>query len=332
MKTALVTGATGFLGRSTAMRLRELGWNVTGQGRDPEAGRLLASQGISFRQADLRDRTSVEEACEGMDLVIHCAALSSPWGRYRDFYETNASGTENVVSGCLLHGVRRLVHVSTPSVYFNYSDRLRVSEREELPGKPVNAYAATKLISERIVTNASARGLSSVIVRPRGIFGPGDSALFPRLLRANESGGIPIIGGGEALLDLTYVDNVVDGLILASSAPDTAAGQIYNLSNGEPVKLIDLLESLFHMLQLQLRTKRVARPAALGAGRLLEWVYRAFPVMGKEPPFTRYTVGLLAFSQTLDIDKARQLLDYEPRISIEEGLRRFADWWRTTQT
>jgi len=329
MTKVLVTGATGFLGRATAVRLRDLGWDVTGLGRDEKIGRQLTAQGIPFVQADLRNRQQIEDACAGRDYVIHCAALSSPWGTYRDFHETNVVGTEHVVSGCVRHGVRRLVHVSTPSVYFNYRDRLLVSEQEELPRKPVNAYAATKLIAERVVADAAGNGLSSIIMRPRAVFGPGDTSLFPRLLRVNDSRGIPLIGGGEALLDLTYVDNAVDGLLQACTAPANAAGKIYNLSNGEPVKLIDLLQRLFALLELPLRTRRVSRPAALAAGRAMEWLYRAFPAIGAEPPFTRYTVGLLAYSQTLDLAQARQALNYEPRIPLDEGLRRFADWWRS---
>ncbi|QJD83004.1 NAD-dependent epimerase/dehydratase family protein [Cohnella herbarum] len=328
MTKALVTGATGFLGRATALRLRDLGWDVQGLGRDPQAGRLLTEQGIPFVQADLRSTKEIEKACAGQDYVIHCAALSSPWGRYRDFYEMNVTGTENVVTGCLRHGVRRLVHVSTPSVYFDYSDRLLISEQTELPRKPVNAYAATKLIAERIVSDAGANGLPSVIIRPRAIFGPGDTSLFPRLLRVNESRGIPMIGGGQAELDLTFMDNVVDALLMACRAPDDATGHIYNISNGEPVKLIELLRQLFDELQLPLRVKPVSRPIALAAGQGLEWLYRALPSLGPEPKFTRYTVGLLAYSQTLNISKARKSLGYEPRISIKEGLRRFADWWR----
>jgi len=329
MTKALVTGATGFLGRAAAIRLRELGWEVTGLGRDPEAGRLLVAQGISFLQADLRNREAIERACAGQDFVIHCAALSSPWGRYRDFREINADGTEHVAAGCLRHGVRRLVHVSTPSVYFDYGDRLNIAESAELPRKPANAYAATKLLAERAVTKASAQGLPSIILRPRGLFGPGDTSLFPRLLRANDSRGIPLIGGGRSPLDLTYADNVVDALVLACDAPESATGQVYNISNGEPVALIDLLNRLFDLLGLPLRTRSVPRPVALAAGRGLEWLYRLLPSLGREPPFTRYTVGLLAYGQTLDISKARRSLGYEPRIALDEGLIRFAEWWRS---
>ncbi|MFC5406128.1 NAD-dependent epimerase/dehydratase family protein [Cohnella soli] len=328
MTKALITGATGFLGRETAIRLRDMGWKVTGVGRDEQIGRQLAGQGIPFFQADLRDAEEIDAACAGQDFVIHCAALSSPWGRYRDFYDTNVTGTANIVAGCLRHGVGRLVHVSTSSVYFDFTDRFHLTEQTALPHKPANAYAATKRIAESVVLDAAAQGLSAIIVRPRGIFGPGDTALFPRLLRANESRGIPLIGGGEAQLDLTYTSNVIDGLVLACTAPEQAAGQIYNLTNGESVKLIDLLRRLFDLMQLQLRTKPLARPVALAAGQSMEWLYRALPSLGQEPPFTRFTVGQLAYSQTLDISKARATLGYDPTISLDEGLRRFADWWR----
>lgn len=329
MTKALVTGATGFLGRAVSLRLQELGWEVVGLGRDPQAGQLLAERGIRFLQADLRDKKRIEEVCEGRDLVIHCAALSSPWGRYRDFYEINAAGTENVVAGCLRGGAKRLVHISTSSVLFDYGDRLGLAEEAALPRRPANDYAATKRIAESVVLDAAARGLPSVILRPRALFGPGDTSLFPRLLRVNESRGIPLIGDGEAQIDLTYVDNFVDAILLACEAPsERVAGGIYHITNGEPVKLNELLPRLFDLIGTPLRTKRVSRPVALAAGRTMEWLYRAFPSLGEEPPFTRYTVGQLAYSQTLDIAKARRELGYEPRIRLDEGLRRFAEWWR----
>lgn len=332
MTKALITGATGPLGRATALRLQEMGWTVTGIGRNAEAGRALEAAGIAWRRIDICQQPhETAEACVGQDYVIHCAALSSPWGRYRDFEAANVAGTINVTTGCLRHGVKRLVHVSTPSIYFDYRDRLLVSEQDTLPDRAVNAYAATKLRAERVVREAGARGLSAIVLRPRAIFGPGDGALFPRLMRVNERRGIPLIRGGEALLDLTYIDNVVDALVLSCLAPETASGRAFNISNGEPVKLTALLERLFEQLGLPLRTMKLPLGAALAAGSLAEQAYRLIPWLGPEPPFTRYTVALLAYSQTLDISAARETLGYNPRIGIDEGLRRFADWWRLTE-
>lgn len=327
MTKAMVTGATGFLGRHVCTRLNRMGWRVTGTGRDEAEGARLEAQGIRFLRADLRDEAAVAAACAGQDVVFHCGALSSPWGAYRDFEAINVGGTRHVVRGCRKHEVRRLVHVSTPSIYFDGSrDRLDVREHDALPAKPVNAYAATKLMAERVVEQGFAEGLQGLVLRPRAIFGPMDRALLPRLMRANDSRGIPLIRGGSVLLDLTYVDNVVDAMLLGWDAPREALGRAYNITNGEPAMLRDVLEELFDGMGVPLRTRPVPYGVAYGAASLMEWGWRVLPVRG-EPPLTRYSVGVLARSQTLNIDLARERLGYAPRIGLREGLQLFADWW-----
>ncbi|ASA20820.1 NAD-dependent epimerase/dehydratase family protein [Paenibacillus donghaensis] len=327
MTKALVTGATGFLGRHTVRRLIQLGWEVSALGRSREAGEQLKRDGAVFMAQDLRNTAEIIRSCAGQDYVFHCGALSSPWGKYSEFYGCNVEGTRNIVAGCLKHGVGRLIHISTPSVYFNYQNRLGLSEEAELALKPANAYAATKRLAELEVERAASSGLVSVILRPRAIFGPMDNALFPRILSVNEGKGVPLLDGGIALIDLTYVDNVVDAMLLGSSAPDAATGRIYNISNGEPMPFVELLTSLFAKLDIPLHTRSVSyRTAHLAAG-LLEGLHRLLPGLG-EPALTRYSVGSLALSQTLDISLARSLLGYEPRITVAEGLQNFADWWR----
>lgn len=331
MTKAMVTGATGFLGRHVCARLNRMGWQVTGLGRNAEAGATLEAEGIRFLSADLRDETAVVNACAGQDVVFHCGALSTPWGAYRDFKAVNVDGTLHVADGCLKHGVARLIHISTPSIYFeSHRDRLGVREQDPLPPKPVNAYAATKLLAEQVALSAYASGLPTVILRPRAIFGPLDTALLPRLMRVNESRGIPLIGGGAARVDLTYVDNVVDAMLLGWEAPQEALGQAYNITNGEPVLLREVLRELFALMGTELRTFSLSYPVAYSAGGLLEGAHRLLPFLG-EPMLTRYTVGVLAKSQTLDITRARQQLGYVPRVSVREGLRIFAEWWRSME-
>src|SRR5262245_53480081 len=114
---ALVTGATGFVGGALARRLRGLGWQVVGLGRNAEASKKLQAEGIAFLRCDLRDTATVTAACRGHEIVFHCAALSAPWGRDADFHAANVLGTQNVLAGCREHKVGRLVHVSTPSIY-----------------------------------------------------------------------------------------------------------------------------------------------------------------------------------------------------------------------
>lgn len=324
---ALVTGATGFLGGHLARRLVRAGWDVTGLGRKVEQGRRLEAEGIRFRCQDLRDESGTAAVCSGQDAVFHCAALSSPWGKYRDFYGCNVEATRMLAAASLRQGVRRFIHVSTPSVYFDYTPRLGIHESEPLPVKAANHYAATKRLADQVVKRYHAKGLSSVIIRPRAVFGPYDQALFPRIVAASGKSGVPLIGGGKALIDATYVDNAVDALLNGWDAPEEATGRAYNITNGEPREFAGLVESLFRMLDLPLRTRSISYRKACGAAAVLEGLHRLFPALG-EPMLTRYTAGTLALSQTLDITDARTLLGYAPRVSLDEGLWRFAEWWR----
>jgi nucleoside-diphosphate-sugar epimerase len=327
MKKALVTGATGFLGWHACMALQSRGWTVTGLGRNLAAGAKLEAQGVLFVHGDLRDEGAVSRACSKQDAVFHCGALSSPWGRYREFHDINVDGTRHVVQGCQRHDVKRLIHISTPSIYFDHTrDRLNVAENALLPAKQANAYAATKLLAEEVVFDSLKNGQEGLILRPRAIFGPLDSALLPRLMRANETSGVPLFRRGDVWLDLTYVDNVVEAMLLGWEAPSEALGQAYNITNGEPSRLGDVLAELFGMLGVRLNTREIPYPVAFGAAALMEWSHRLLPFLG-EPKLTRYSVGVLARSQTLDITKARQQLGYAPRISLHEGLKRFAEWW-----
>ncbi|UVI32684.1 NAD-dependent epimerase/dehydratase family protein [Paenibacillus spongiae] len=324
---ALVTGGTGFLGGHLARRLREDGWDVTGTGRNTQAGKALAADGIRFQAVDLRDRHAVIDACSMIDTVFHCAALSSPWGRYRDFYASNVEATRHLIEACRQQGVRRLVNVSTPSLYFDFTDRLGIREADPLPSRQPNAYAATKRIAEEEALAAHNQGFESVSLRPRALFGPGDTAILPRLIRANNRTGVPLFRGGAAVLDLTYVDNAVDALVLAAKAPASAMGRTYNITNGEPVRLSDVLQKLFHRLGIPMRGRAIPYPAGYAFAGAMEFAARLLPGQ-PEPQLTRYTVALLGKSQTLDISAARQQLGYVPRITIDEGIERFADWWR----
>ncbi len=327
MVRALVTGATGFLGLHTVRRLVELGWEVYGLGRNREIGEQIEQAGAVFVCEDLRQREAAVRACAGMDVVFHCAALSSPWGKYSDFYSCNVTATQNIVEGCMRHKVQRLIHISTPSIYSSRQSRFGIREADPLPPKPANRYAATKLMAEQAVEQAAAQGLMAFILRPRAIFGPMDNALFPRLLAANEAKGVPLLDGGGAMIDVTCVENVVDAMLLCSSAPSTAAGRAYNISNDEPIMFKELLVRLFARLEIPLRSRQIPYRSAYAVAGILEGVHTLLPFLG-EPMLTRYSASALGVSQTLDISLAREMLGYHPRVTIDEGLLSFAEWWR----
>ncbi|WP_315971325.1 NAD-dependent epimerase/dehydratase family protein [Paenibacillus sp. N3.4] len=235
---ALVTGGTGFLGKRLAWRLRDEGWEVTVIGRNDKIGAQLEQQGVRYISLDIRRKKEAMDACSGQDVVFHCAARSASWGAYEDFYASNVTGTEHVIAGCMRHNVERLIHVSTPSVCFRYGDRKNVTERYALPQRQASHYAATKRLAEIAIAQAALGRLRAVIIRPRAIFGPGDTSILPRIIEANTTTGVPMIDGGRALIDLTYIDNVVDALVLSQRAPDEVLGRTYHITNGEPMPFV----------------------------------------------------------------------------------------------
>jgi nucleoside-diphosphate-sugar epimerase len=321
----LVTGGTGFLGRHLVWRLADLGHDVCFTGRDAEKARQVtkdASRPTTFAvlsHAAPGSLAALTRAMAGADAVIHCAALSSPWGRLRDFYSANVQSTEQVLSAMRTHRVARLVHISTPSIYFQFCDRIGIREDEPLP-PPVNYYAQTKREAERLVRAAP---VSAIILRPRGIFGMWDETLLPRLLRLLRRKRFPLFNGGNALIDLTYVDNVVDAIVLALALQDPIEST-FNISNGQPLRAGDLFAQLARAYDLPWHPRHMPLSTGLVLARACEVAGRI--VRGWEPPLTRYTVGTVAYSQTLDLQRARDHLGYVPRVDIHEGIRRTSAW------
>jgi nucleoside-diphosphate-sugar epimerase len=324
----LVTGATGFLGTRLVERLCEAGHSVRATGRNLAAGQVLTALGAEFIPGAIEDQAFVASLLPGMEAVIHTAGLSSPWGKYEAFYQANVQGTENVILGCFQHTVPRLVHVSTPSLYVEYRDRANVRESDPLPATFVNAYAATKYEAEQRVWAASLRGLETVMIRPRALVGRGDTVIMPRLIRAHQEGRLRVIGTGQNRVDLTSVANVVDALLLGLTAEGPALGEAYNITNGDPVNLWDTVEQVFQHLGLTLNRRRIPFAVAFAVAKGMEAAARFDPAF-REPPLTCYSVGMLAKTQTLNIDKARTLLGYTPRQSLTDAIGEFVPWWQS---
>ena len=323
---ALITGATGFLGGALTRRLHIMGWDVTALGRNLLRLNELEDEGIRPLPADITKKDDLLSACKNQEVVFHCAALPSPWGNYEKFYQSNVIGTRNVVQACLENNVKRLVYVSTPSIYFDYNSRLNVREDDLLP-EPISNYAATKLLAEEEIDKGFANGLAVVSIRPRALFGEGDTVIFPRLLSRLKSGRLPILGDGENIVDLTYIQNVVDALLLCAESPSNTLGKKYNISNGEPVKIWELVYCICDALNMPRPTRRISYKTANASAAAIEFVYSLIPY-SPEPPLTRLTVSMLAHSTTLDISAAKMELGYQPKVSVEEGVERFLKWWK----
>lgn len=317
----LVTGGTGFLGGHLTRALMTQGNSVTVLGRRREVLQQLEEDGAVPIHGDLRDPERVAQACEGQDVVVHAGALSSPWGPRREFADTNVIGTELVLEGCMRNGIDRLVHISSPSVLFNGRDQEDLTDESPYPHRFVSTYSHTKKLAEDRVHWAVDVGLRAVILRPKAIFGPGDTALLPRLLRAAERGRLPQIGDGRNRVDLTYVDNVVHAILLAVNGQGRN-GATYTITNGEPVYLWDVVKRLLAHRGLSTELRTVPFAAAYTLAGAMEMMGH---LTGREPLLTRYSVCMLARTQTYNIDAARTELGYEPVVPLETGLERTLD-------
>lgn len=322
MSNVLVTGGTGFVGAHLVRRLIQDGHQVTFTGRNIAKAKPLETIGARFVCQSFAKGADMTSMFADVDTVLHCAAKSSPWGAKDEHMQVNWHFTRQVADACLKSGVRRLVHVSTSSVYFDYQDRLALKETDSLPKMAANHYSASKVLAENAVMDAYTRGLDTVILRPRGIFGPGDEAIVPRLIRANRKIGVPLIHGGQAISDITFVDNLIDAMLLAMMAPPVVSGKIYNITNGEALSVMALLQMLFGALAMPLRLRPLSYELGL---RLASSMEGLAALLRQEPLFTRYTLSLLSISQTLDLSAARRDLNYQPRISLAEGFKMYAE-------
>jgi len=330
MKQVLITGATGGLGRNAVEALLSQGVAVRATGRNSAVGNELQQLGAQFVACDLATMSSdqAHALVAGCDTVWHCAALSSPWGAYSAFKAANVQATATLAEAARQRNVQRFVHISTPALYFDFTHRYNVPESFR-PARFVNHYAATKAQAEHEVLARVARGLHATILRPRAIFGPYDQVLLPRLLRIldDKNGKLILPRGGNTLLDLTYAGNVVHAMQLASTTPNLSAGGVFNITNGVPVHVRDVLEALFERQlgrPMQVRTAPYALLSTIAGAMEL-----AANFTGREPSLTRYSLGALAFDMTLDISHAREVLGYLPQVSMAQAVVNTAQWFRS---
>ncbi|MDB5045883.1 MAG: short-chain dehydrogenase, partial [Deinococcus sp.] len=299
----LVTGATGFLGGVVARELAASGHEVRGLGRDAVRGRALGADGVQFVPLDLRTGGALAGLIAHADAVVHSAARSTLWGRWADFYADNVEVSAAVARACAQSGVR-LVHISTPSVYNATGQTRNISERTPI-GPPHwphfdSLYARSKYLAELEVQAAHPE---ATILRPRGIYGPGDTSILPRLAQALRAGRLPRLDGrGEVHTELTHVRNVSQavGLALARPAPG-----LFNITDGVTIPIWATLDRLADALAVPRSTRR-ANPRVLEAvARVLEAVYALHP-RRPEPPLTASGVRLLTRGMTLDLTRARE--------------------------
>ncbi len=325
MKKALITGGGGFVGGAIVRYLLKKGveCRVLGRNTYPE----LQSLGVECFQGDIRNISSVDECCKGVDIVFHVAAMAGIWGKWSEYQSINVTGTKNVIAACKNNDAH-LVYTSTPSVVSGNEDICNGDENLPYPHAFTCHYAKSKAIAEEAVLASNTASLRTTAIRPHLIWGPGDPHIIPRIIERGRSKQLKIVGEGLNLVDISYVDNVAYAHILAAESLVTtgvAAGNAYFISQGEPVNLWQWINELLVKLNIEPIEKKVKYRVAYGVGVALEAMYKVFKPE-EEPRMTRFLAQQLAKSHYFSIEKAKRDLGYTPLISTREGMNRLLAW------
>jgi nucleoside-diphosphate-sugar epimerase len=330
---ALVTGGGGFLGRVIVEQLLARGDRVRsfGRGTYPE----LEALGVEVVRGDLRDAQTVADACHGIDCVFHSAAVAGLWGPWKIYHGSNVLGTRNVLDGCRRAQVPRLVYTSSPSVTFAGRDQCGCNEKAPYATQWLAHYPHTKALAEQAVLAANdGNRLTTCALRPHLIWGPRDGHLVPRLIRRARSGRLRRVGDGNNRVDIIYVENAATAHLQAADAlvqyDSQVAGKAYFLSQGEPVNCWQWIDQLLALAELPPVQKSISLATAGRLGTACEALYRMLRLPG-EPPMTRFLAAQLGRSHWFDITAARHDFGYQPQVTTAEGMRRLADWLRSSR-
>lgn len=320
----LITGATGFLGARTIEQLATYPEveKIIAAGRTIKKVHEVKHPKIDYQLGDLTNESYVKSIVQSVDKIVNCASLSSPFGDYEQFFRANVLTQKLLIKYSETFDIQRFVYISSPSVYNNYTDRFLVKESDELPNPLINNYAITKIEAEKLLAKSS---LSYVTLRPRALIGRGDTVIMPRLIRAYEAGRLRLIGDGNNKIDLTAVSNVVDAIWLGLTTDEANCGKIYNISNGEPVLIWNKIRYVLKSLGYELSDKQLSFSAAMRIAAVLEFISK---FTKKEPTLMRYSVSTLANSLSIDITKAREKLGYEPKMTTDEAIEEFLEWFK----
>ena len=324
----LLTGSTGFLGFRTLERLVKLDYvdKIIATGRTLKKSREISHPKVKYILGDLSNKVFVDTLIKDIDIVINTASLSSPWGTEASFYSANIQTQKNIISSSERTGVKRIIYISSPSIYYNGEDRNMVQENAPLPTKFINHYSKSKREAELLLENSK---LDYITIRPRALIGRGDTIIMPRLIKAHSDGRLKIIGDGENKVDLTSVENVVESIALSIMAPNNALNNAYNITDGNPVKLWRSINTVLKGIGKEQINKTVNFRVAYIAASILELFSKY--ITKEEPSLTKYSVGVLSKTFTLDISKADELLNYKPVITTEESIEEFINWYKENE-
>jgi len=321
----LITGATGFIGGSLVNYFDCNPWyRVVTTGRSVSKGQVFHKKGISYLPVDLSLDSLINDGLH-TDVIIHAAGLAAPWGSWKSFYTQNVLATRNLLSFALKNNVRRFVYLSSSSVYTSMQHQFNLTE-DQLPSRFLNHYAASKYLAELAVLEAGRKGLPVTILRPRAVIGAGDTTVLPRIIQAHLDKRLRRIGSDSIQTDITTITNLTEAIRLALLLPASSSMNILNITDGKPVHLWAMVDTLFQELNFNPVKNSLSWPAARAISRASEIFGR---LVQREPALPRYVACLLGRSLTMNIDKARFVLGYNPIQTTHDGVMDFITKYKT---
>ncbi|XP_035550663.1 3beta-hydroxysteroid-dehydrogenase/decarboxylase isoform X2 [Juglans regia] len=299
----VVTGGRGFAARHLvekliayemfSVRIADLGPTIELEPTEEKGplGEALRSGRAVYVHTDLRNKAHVVKACEGAEVVFHMAAPNSSINNYQLHHSVNVEGTKNVIDACTELKVKRLIYTSSPSVVFDgIHGSFNGDESLSYPAKHNDSYSATKAEGEALVIKSNGtNGLLTCCIRPSGIFGPGDKLLVPSLVAAARAG----------------------------------KSKAYFITNMEPIKFWEFVSLILEGLGYEGPRIKIPAFVMMPIAHMVEWTYRLFGPYGmKVPQLTPSRIRLLSCSRSFNCSKAKDLLGYEPIVSLQDGIKR----------
>lgn len=323
-KRVLVTGATGFTGGALASKLHAQGHQVVALVRKSANTEALQRINAELVIGDISDAEAVQQAAQGVDIIYHIAAVYRTAGHPDEYYEAvNVGGVENVIAAARTHKVARTVHCSTIGVH---GDIEEIPSNEDSPFNPGDIYQRTKLAGEELFAQAMQDGLAGCIFRPGAIYGPGDMRLL-KMFKQIKRGFFPLFGGGTNLYHLSYIDDLIDGIILCGEHPK-AVGERFILCSDEYGTLRELAATMAQELKVKAPTFAPPVGPLMLAAKLCELICKP---LGIDPPLHTRRVEFFVKSRAFDNSKAKTLIGYAPKISTQEGVARTIAWYQDNE-
>jgi nucleoside-diphosphate-sugar epimerase len=321
----LITGASGLLGHHLISALQASGGHVRALVLPTEDATRLEARGVTIYRGDIRQPETLTEPCTGADTIFHLAGMMGVWLPLADYRAVNVTGTEHVCRAALRAGVKRLIHISSWTVYGMALGR---PAREDFPLNPFNEpYAVSKTEGDQVVQRLIAEErLPATIVRPGTFFGPGDRLHFGRMADRVRAGKGIVVGNGRNALPFVFVTDVVQGLLLAANC-EAAVGQVYNITNDDPLTQEEFLRDIAAAIGGPPPRLHVPYGALYAAAYAAEQA-AAVTHAKTQPIVTRLGVKLFGTDNRHAIEKARIQLGYVPQVPLLEGIRLAAAWYR----